>query len=66
MEHVGTHLPDPSYEGLALTRNSILKKNIDKCRASEILIIWEVNGVAMAHHGPILYQNEAHRLQEGF
>ena len=54
----------PVRGSLALTRNSIFKKNIDKSRVVHIskyqnLIVWGVNWVAMGRHGLILNHNEA-------
>ena len=64
MQLLNMHLPDPSYGGIALTRSSILKKNIDILGASAFLgsqnlIVLGLNGVVMGRHGLILNRSEA-------
>ena len=54
----------PVRGGLALTRSSNLKKNIDILRVStfpggQILIVLGLNWVVMGRHGLILNQSEA-------
>ncbi len=54
----------PVRGGLALTRNSNLKKNIDilgvsTCPGSRKLIVLGLNGVEVGRHGLILKDNEA-------
>ena len=54
----------PDSGGLALARNSNLKKNIDilgvsTFLGSQNLIFWGLNGVVVGRHGDILKDNEA-------
>ena len=64
MEKFNTHLLDPIWMTISLTKNSNFKKNIDKSRGVHILkcqklIVLGVHWVAMAQNGLILNHNEA-------